>query len=216
MNIQEYRKIIEKHKEFAMIDKLTTKQWINIRKYVAADCKAEDFVAFSDWGTIFKTGKHGIFISMDAVYFRTSDKDDVLKLDFEGLTKVSLEKVNYLLSNIYFEYKDGGTLGYRMALPYEESLVEMLNEIAVKYNSNIQKRKEILTAREKEWEERENENNKVIVTNECLGCLACVDSCPVEAIRAKKGRAYVIQDECVQCGECESICPVGAIRIGRR
>jgi len=216
MKKQDYKEIIKKHKEFVMAYDLKMKQLTNIMVYIAPDCEAEDVVAFFDWGTIFKIGKYGIFISMDAVYFRISDKDNVLKMDFEGLTKVSLEKVNYLLSNLYFEYKDGRRLGYQMALLHEESVVEMLNEIAVKYNNNIQERKEVLEGREKERREREDENNKVIITDQCLGCLACADACPIGAIRAEKGMAYVNQDECVQCGECEIICPAGAIRMGRR
>ncbi len=216
MKKQDYKEIIKKHKQFVMAYDLKMKQLTNILVYIARDCDAEDVIAFYDWGTVFKTGKYGIFISMDAVYFRTSDKDNVLKLEFEGLTKVSLEKVNYFLSNFYFEYEDGCRLGYQMALPHEESVVEMLNEIAVKYNTTIQERKEILEGREKERKEREDENNKVIITDQCLGCLACADACPLGAISTKEDMVYVNQDECVQCGECESVCPADAIRMGRR
>jgi len=44
----------------------------------------------------------------------------------------------------------------------------------------------------------------------CVGCEACVDVCPVSAIKMKDGKA-VVGDECVDCGACVSQCPTGAI-----
>lgn len=47
------------------------------------------------------------------------------------------------------------------------------------------------------------------ITDECLACGTCLDTCPNEAI--KEGDIYVITDSCVECGACVEACPVGAI-----
>lgn len=49
-------------------------------------------------------------------------------------------------------------------------------------------------------------------TNVCVGCGACVGSCPVNAISFNAdGKAVIDQGVCIQCGTCEGVCPVGAI-----
>ncbi len=48
------------------------------------------------------------------------------------------------------------------------------------------------------------------ITEECLACGSCIDSCPVEAI--SEGDIYFIDpDKCENCGACVDECPVGAI-----
>ena len=49
------------------------------------------------------------------------------------------------------------------------------------------------------------------VSDECVGCGACVDTCPVGAITLD-GTAKVDADACVDCGACEGVCPTGAIQ----
>ena len=52
-----------------------------------------------------------------------------------------------------------------------------------------------------------------VITNECLACGACADTCPVGAIAMDDAKGiYVINDECVDCGACVDTCPVGAIK----
>ena len=46
--------------------------------------------------------------------------------------------------------------------------------------------------------------------SKCTGCGACVDVCPVDAIKIENGKA-VINDDCVDCGACISQCSVKAI-----
>ncbi|NSW91713.1 MAG: 4Fe-4S binding protein [Firmicutes bacterium] len=48
--------------------------------------------------------------------------------------------------------------------------------------------------------------------SKCNGCGACVDVCPVEAIRIENGKALV-GDECIECGACVSECPNEAIEV---
>jgi ferredoxin len=48
------------------------------------------------------------------------------------------------------------------------------------------------------------------ISDECLACGACMDSCPVEAI--SEGDIYKIDpDKCESCGACADACPTGAI-----
>ena len=47
----------------------------------------------------------------------------------------------------------------------------------------------------------------------CVGCEACVGSCPVGAIVMEDGKAVVKEDECVRCGACTGECPSEAITV---
>ena len=48
----------------------------------------------------------------------------------------------------------------------------------------------------------------------CVGCGACVDVCPVEALSMKKEKATCDGDKCIDCGQCVDECPEGAISLG--
>ncbi len=52
--------------------------------------------------------------------------------------------------------------------------------------------------------------------DECIGCGACADICPVAAVEMVDDRAVVDQDWCIGCGVCAVKCPVEAITIVRR
>ena len=48
------------------------------------------------------------------------------------------------------------------------------------------------------------------ITDECVACGTCLDSCPNGAI--VEGDIYSIKaDECADCGACAEACPTGAI-----
>jgi NAD-dependent dihydropyrimidine dehydrogenase PreA subunit len=47
----------------------------------------------------------------------------------------------------------------------------------------------------------------------CVGCGACVQDCPLGAIRLKKKKA-VIDDRCTECTACMRVCPEKAITAG--
>ena len=53
-----------------------------------------------------------------------------------------------------------------------------------------------------------------IDTEACVGCGACKDTCPVEAISQDGDKCKVDPDKCVDCGACEGACPTGAIKAG--
>lgn len=46
----------------------------------------------------------------------------------------------------------------------------------------------------------------------CIGCGACVDVCPVEALTVNE-HCEVSEDDCLECGACTSACPVEALSL---
>jgi NAD-dependent dihydropyrimidine dehydrogenase PreA subunit len=48
------------------------------------------------------------------------------------------------------------------------------------------------------------------ISDECIACGACVDTCPVGAI-VEAGDKYKITEDCTECGACADSCPVSAI-----
>ena len=48
----------------------------------------------------------------------------------------------------------------------------------------------------------------------CVGCEACVNTCPVSAISMVDGAANVNESECIDCGACAGECPAEAITLG--
>ena len=53
----------------------------------------------------------------------------------------------------------------------------------------------------------------VVNASECVGCGACVDACPSEAIKLEGDVAVVNEAECVDCGACVDECPNEAITV---
>jgi len=50
----------------------------------------------------------------------------------------------------------------------------------------------------------------------CIGCGACAEICPVDAVSMAEERPVVDQDWCIGCSVCAVSCPTGAISIVRR
>ena len=50
-----------------------------------------------------------------------------------------------------------------------------------------------------------------IITDECVSCGACADTCPVNAISEGDAKYVVDPEVCIDCGACEGVCPTGAV-----
>jgi ferredoxin len=51
---------------------------------------------------------------------------------------------------------------------------------------------------------------------ECIGCGACAEICPVEAVKMIEDKPRVDHNWCIGCGVCAVQCPAGVISINRR
>lgn len=57
----------------------------------------------------------------------------------------------------------------------------------------------------------ENKEKGFFITDSCIGCGICKESCPQQCI--KEGKTFEIQKEhCLHCGLCKEHCPAGAIQ----
>ena len=52
------------------------------------------------------------------------------------------------------------------------------------------------------------------ITDDCVGCRACIDTfeCPAILFDEEENRARIDQNRCIGCGVCVHVCPAGAIR----
>jgi NAD-dependent dihydropyrimidine dehydrogenase PreA subunit len=54
----------------------------------------------------------------------------------------------------------------------------------------------------------------IIHSKRCTGCRTCVETCPVQALEQRNGKAVLAYpDQCTYCAACESICPADAIEL---
>lgn len=50
------------------------------------------------------------------------------------------------------------------------------------------------------------------ITDSCIGCMACLKVCPVNAITGEQDKLHVIDPElCIECEACGRVCPKSSI-----
>lgn len=64
-----------------------------------------------------------------------------------------------------------------------------------------------------EWKNEDGDFTLEIDHGKCDGDGACADSCPVEVFEIKDGKAHASNmAECIECCACVDACPLGAIK----
>jgi UDP-glucose 4-epimerase len=54
---------------------------------------------------------------------------------------------------------------------------------------------------------------RISITDGCVGCGTCVETCFVGAVSLAGGRSRIDPDICKGCGRCAAACPNGAISV---
>ena len=50
-----------------------------------------------------------------------------------------------------------------------------------------------------------------VISDECINCGACDETCPTNAISEAGEKRVIDPDTCIDCGACVDTCPVNAI-----
>ena len=50
-----------------------------------------------------------------------------------------------------------------------------------------------------------------VISDECISCGSCIESCPSEAISEGDDKYVIDADKCTDCGSCVDECPSDAI-----
>ncbi|HEV2373418.1 MAG TPA: 4Fe-4S binding protein [Streptosporangiaceae bacterium] len=54
----------------------------------------------------------------------------------------------------------------------------------------------------------------LVSADDCLGCGACLLTCPEHALRPAPAAPVVLGGRCTGCLECVEVCPADAIHLG--
>ena len=62
-------------------------------------------------------------------------------------------------------------------------------------------------------EHKEEENMAYTITDACVKCGTCADTCPLGIITEGDDKYVIDAEQCVECGSCAAACPVEAIEL---
>lgn len=54
--------------------------------------------------------------------------------------------------------------------------------------------------------------NGYFITDKCVGCSVCCDSCPQNCIDFSRIPFVIKQEHCLHCGKCAEVCPYNAVK----
>lgn len=54
---------------------------------------------------------------------------------------------------------------------------------------------------------------KPVISDNCTGCGACINSCPLSVMSLSDGKAIIELEECVACNNCLAVCPESAVSL---
>ena len=111
-----------------------------------------------------------------------------------------------------------GDCGYAGCLPYARALVEEdvpLNLCPPGGAPTVRKLEKLLGKAERRLAPPVAENTIALIDEEtCIGCVKCIDACPVDAIVGSAGQLHaVIAEYCTGCKLCLPPCPVDCISM---
>lgn len=112
----------------------------------------------------------------------------------------------------------------------EDKIKKLLEETKeenkeIQENKKLNKDKKIEIKENKKLEQdekieiKENKKSKkdivkaiFINASNCVGCNACVEVCPVQALTLENGKAIIDYEKCIKCYQCVPVCNYDAIK----
>jgi len=126
----------------------------------------------------------------------------------------TIDKINELLPQTQC-----GQCGFKGCLPYAEAIAEGradINQCPPGGDQGVADLAALLERPAKPLDTRYGSHTPaqvaVIIEQDCIGCVKCIDACPVDAIiGAAKLMHTVIAQQCTGCALCVAPCPVDCI-----
>ena len=193
----EYVKYSDKFCDYAPFD-IGPKEWINLIE------NAEYICTDSFHGTVFSILFNKMFFDFrrhnTKSKISTNSRIDSL-LDVAGISRERILVGNEDIDKVLRYTIDYVKVNENMKRFREESQKWLLNSIS--------------------WHENGIKHIDVEIKEDCCGCTACKNICPVNVIEMKEdeeGFLYPIvnEEKCIKCGLCKKVCPVLNAKVNKK